>query len=133
MLKKLEHDGMGHNQHRGGKGMGRRGGRGQGRGHGKGQGRGRPFKIPHLTNNWDGKGKEITLKLFDYELEVLKLIDLKGYTQEEVASKIKPQDDTLSRGNINRYLQNAREKVVSALLNAENISLHIIDTQNQNK
>ena len=126
---KLEHDGMGYNRHRGG---GKGHGRGHGRSQGRGRGRGRPFKLPQVSNKWDGKGKENTLELFDYELEVLKLIDVEGFTQEEVAFKMTPPNDTLSRGNINRYLQNAREKVIRSLLNAESIKVNIIDTQSQN-
>ena len=106
-------------------------GRGQGRGHGRGQGRGRgrPFKSPYVGHQWKGYGQENILELYDYELEVLKLIDLEGFTQEEVALKMKPPDDTISRGNINRYLQSARKKVVEALLKAENIKLRVINTQ----
>ena len=44
---------------------------------------------------------------------------------------MKPKNDSLSRGNINRYLQNAREKVVKALLQAETIKLVIINTQQE--
>ena len=111
---KLEHRGMGHHRRRG-------------------RGRGRPFKSPYVGYRWHGKGQEIILELFDYELEVLKLIDLEGLTQENVASKMKPPDDTLSRGNINRYLQTARQKVVQALLTSEHINLRVINTQSEDK
>ena len=50
-------------------------------------------------------------------------------TQEEAAQEMKPENDSLSRGNINRYLQNAREKVVKALLQSENIEIEVINTQ----
>ena len=100
-------------------------------GHHRHRGRGRPFKTPNVSHNWDAHGVETTLELYDYELEVLKLIDVEGYTQEEVAIHMKPQDDTLSRGNINRYLQNARKKLVLALLNSEHNSLRVINTQRE--
>ena len=96
---------------------------------GRGRGRGRPFKAPYVNHRWVGQGRENVLELFDYELEVLKLIDLEGFTQEEVALKMKPPDDTISRGNINRYLQKARKKVVEALLSSENIKLRVINSQ----
>ena len=62
---------------------------------------------------------------------MLRLVDLEGLTQEEAAQEMKPKNDSLSRGNINRYLQNAREKVVKALLQAETIKLVIINTQQE--
>ena len=99
-------------------------------GHHRRKRRGRPFKSPHITQPWDGYGERNTLELFDYELEVLKLIDLHGFTQEEAALKMKPPNDTISRGNINRYLQSARKKVVQALLTSEHINLRVINTQN---
>ena len=112
----MEHRGKGHHRRHG---MGR------------GRGRGRPFKSPYVNHKWDGQGRETVLELFDYEIEVLKLIDLEGCTQEEVALKMKPPDDTISRGNINRYLQQARKKVVQALLSSENIKLHVINSQQE--
>ena len=108
--KLMEHRGMGHPRRRG-------------------RGRGRPFKSPYVNHRWKGQGQETVLELFDFELEVLKLIDLEGFTQEKVALKLRPLDDTLSRGNINRYLQNARQKVVQSLLSSEHITLRIINTQ----
>ncbi len=98
-------------------------------GHHRHRGRGRPFKSPCVRHQWNANGIGRVLELYDFELEVLKLIDVEGFTQEEVAVQMKPPDDTLSRGNINRYLQNARKKVVEALLNSEHISLRIINTQ----
>lgn len=113
-MSNLEHRGMGHHRHRA-------------------RGRGRPFKSPYINHRWNGEGHENILELFDYELEVLKLIDVEGLTQEEVALKLKPPNDTLSRGNINRYLQTARQKVVQALLTSEHITLRVINTQNEEK
>lgn len=101
----------------------------RGTGHHRHRGRGRPFKSPCVRQQWNAAGMESVLELYDFELEVLKLIDVDGFTQEEVAQQMKPQDDTLSRGNINRYLQSARKKVVLALLNSERVSLKVINTQ----
>ena len=102
----------------------------QGRGHhGRRRRRGRPSKLPNIEYNWNPLISEKILDLYDYELEVLRLIDLEGFTQEEVAQRMKPANDSISRGNINRYLQNARKKVVNALLESEKIKIRIINTQ----
>ena len=105
---------------------GRRHGRG---GYGRRRGRGRPNKIPNVKYRWNPSKLEYILELFDYELEVLRLIDVEGLTQEEVSQKLKPEDDSISRGNINRYLQRTRKRIVNALLTAENITVRIIKTQ----
>ena len=104
-------------------------GKGRGKGHYGRRRRGRPNKLPKVEYNWKPVESENMLDLYDYELEVLRLIDLEGFTQEEVAQKLKPVDDSLSRGNINRYLQNARKKVVKAMLQSEKITIRVIKTQ----
>ena len=106
-------------------------GRGGGRGghHGRRKRRGRPQKLPNVDSDWNPSKSHVILELYDYELEVLRLIDIEGLTQEEVSQKLKPEDDSISRGNINRYLQRSRKRIVNALLTAENITIKIIKTQ----
>ena len=91
--------------------------------------RGRPAKAPWIKIPWNPTEPHYKLELYDFELEVLRLVDLEGLTQEEAAQEMKPENDSLSRGNINRYLQNAREKVVKALLQSETIEIEVINTQ----
>lgn len=93
------------------------------------KGRGRPTKAPWIKVPWNPSESNYILELYDFELEVLRLVDLEGLTQEETANEMKPENDSLSRGNINRYLQNAREKVVKALLQSETIKIVIINAQ----
>ena len=111
-----DHGGMGHHE---------------GMGHHWRHRRGRPSKTPWIKVPWNPTEPHYILELYDFELEALRLVDLEGLTQEEAAQEMKPENDSLSRGNINRYLQNAREKVVKALLQSETIKIVVINTQNK--
>jgi len=53
------------------------------------------------------------------ELEVLRLVDLEGLSQEEAGEKM-----GISRGTIWRLLQSAREKVARALTEGRPINFH---------
>ncbi len=53
------------------------------------------------------------------ELEVLRLIDLEGLSQEEAGERM-----GISRGTVWRLLQAAREKVAGALMEGRSINLH---------
>jgi predicted DNA-binding protein (UPF0251 family) len=63
------------------------------------------------------KNEPIYLELA--ELEVLRLVDLEGLSQEEAGERM-----GISRGTIWRLLQTAREKVARALTEGRPINLH---------
>ncbi len=93
-----------------------RGGWGQG-------GRGRPAKpimlgwMPSIVKFGPrpGPGAEI-IYMEPPELEVLRLVDLQGLTQEEAGEKM-----GVSRGTVWRLLESARKKVTDALVNGKDI------------
>jgi predicted DNA-binding protein (UPF0251 family) len=88
------------------------GGRG-GRGHGQGRGfrGGRPPVIPEVQKEIHYIGGEYTLELTRVELEALRLIDQENLTQEKAAEIMK-----ISRGTLWRIIQDARQKVIQALV-----------------
>ena len=91
--------------------------------------RGRPAKMPWIKVQWSPVEPIYVLELYDFELETLRLVDGEGFTQEQAAQEMQPRNDSLSRGNINRYIQNAREKVITALLQSETIKVVVINSQ----
>ena len=88
-----------------------------------GWGRGRPAKP--VTLGWmpnvlrfgprPGPGKDIIF-MDPPELEVLRLVDLQGLTQEEAGEKM-----GVSRGTVWRLLESARKKIADALVNGKDI------------
>ena len=89
-------------------------------GHG---GRGRPSKpimlgwMPSISRFGPkpGPGADIIL-MEPPELEVLRLVDLQGLTQEEAGERM-----GVSRGTVWRLLESARKKVTDALVNGKDI------------
>lgn len=113
-----------------GRGMGGRhggsAGRGLGPGHGRGKrrGRGRPAVVPFVEGRWEPSEDEVVLSLGSHELEVLRLCDLDGLSQQEVADKL-----GVSRGSVFRYLQGARKKVIEAILSSRAIRVEVVDLE----
>lgn len=79
----------------------------------------RPKKIRHCEGEFRGKAFKITgtplqelrqIDLFRDELEVLRLCDLEGLTQEEAGQRM-----GVSRGTIQRIISVARRKTAEAL------------------
>ncbi len=64
------------------------------------------------------KGTGESVDLEHYELEVLRLVDLEGLSQEDTGNKM-----GVSRGTIWRLLQSARKKITFALVNGRQIRI----------
>ena len=64
----------------------------------------------------EGTGESILLE--HDELEVLRLVDLEGLSQEEAGNQME-----ISRGTIWRLLQRARKKIILALVNGRQIRI----------
>lgn len=89
-----------------------------GRGRGGGRGRqyrgGRPRIKPFVEGDWESSEGEIKLILTDVELEALKLVDKENLTQEQAAERMR-----VSRGTLWRILQEARRKIIYALVSGK--------------
>lgn len=101
---------------RGGRGRGN--GRGRGRGHGRGRRLGRPRITPDVSSNWKETTGKVNLLLNNHEIEVIKLLDHDGLTQEEAANVL-----NVSRGSIWRYISSARKKIATAIISGNEIKI----------
>ena len=71
---------------------------------------GRPRARPYISFNWNQVMGDTVLTLTPQELEVLRLVDGEGLTQEETGSKM-----NISRGTVWRLMDSARKKIAEAL------------------
>jgi predicted DNA-binding protein (UPF0251 family) len=76
--------------------------------------------IPHPSRN------ESPINLEPEEIEVLRLVDLEGLSQEEAGSQM-----GVSRGTIWRLLHRARKKTVQALIEGRQINLSTEETRTE--
>ncbi|MFW9997419.1 MAG: DUF134 domain-containing protein [Candidatus Odinarchaeota archaeon] len=121
MQNEEDRQGMRRGHSWGGKGHGRRGhGRGKG---GWRRGTGRPRVIPIIEDQNIPKG-EATLELTDAEIKAIRLVDNENLTQEEAAIRM-----GVSRGTLWRYVNEARKKMIKALLEGNVITVRITEHQ----
>ncbi len=92
-----------------------------------GWGRGRPAKpimlgwMPNILRFGPKPGPPSDfVRMEPPELEVLRLVDLLGYTQEEAGKKM-----GVSRGTVWRLLESARKKVADAIVNGKDIIIEL--------
>ncbi len=102
------------------------GGRGPGRGRGPGMGRGRRRGRPRVAypvdferTIADPKG---TINLTPFELKILKLAEIEGLTQNQIAKEL-----DISQTSVWRYLNEIRTKIAKVLLNHHIIEVNILD------
>ena len=101
-----------------GGGRGRRRGTGAGRGYGRGRRLGRPRITPVVSSNWKETTGKVKLVLSNHEIEVIKLLDFDGLTQEQAAIEL-----NVSRGSIWRYTDSARKKIAKAIISGNEITI----------
>ncbi|MCY3413497.1 MAG: DUF134 domain-containing protein [Candidatus Heimdallarchaeota archaeon] len=97
----------------------RKGRRGQGRGRGRGRGVGRPRRLPKIDSVSNDIQGVAEIELSKIDREILRLLDIEHFTQEQVAEKLE-----VSRATIWRYIKATRKKIAEAVISATEIKIH---------
>ncbi len=100
---------------------------GQGRGRGRrGKHRGRPPVSYPVQLQHEVKESLGILELTSFEIQILKLADIKSLTQQEIAETLK-----ISQTSVWRYLKAIRARIAQTLISYKSVEIRVIDTSSE--